>query len=98
MSVGCAQNKLRRNDMLRENVRKWKHETRKQANMHNGIASRFRGTTQTYDGGNVTVFSKPRQIASRFFSHYIFLRFCGPKVKKAKQIYCLNGKIAFYRS
>lgn len=62
--------------------------------MHNGIASRFRGTTQICDGGNVTVFSKSRQTALQFFSHYIFLRFCVPKVKKAKQIYFLNGKTA----
>lgn len=48
--------------------------------------------------GNVTIFSKLRQIAILFFSHSVFLRFSVPEVQKAKQIYFLNGKLASYRS
>lgn len=46
MNVGSAQNGLGRNEMWREDVRKLKHETRKQANMHSGTAAEFRGTAQ----------------------------------------------------
>lgn len=83
MNVGCVENGLRRNEMLRENMRKWKHEIRKQANMHNGTASKFRGTIQICDDGDVTAFSKSRQIVL-FILHFIFLRFCVPNIQKAK--------------
>lgn len=46
MIAGCARKGPGRNAMLREDVRKWKHETRKQANMQSGTAAGFKGTAQ----------------------------------------------------
>lgn len=52
---------------MREDVRKWKHETRKQANMHSETAAGFRGTAQIHVSGGVTIFSKSRHTAILFF-------------------------------
>lgn len=46
VSVVCAPNGLGRNATSRDDARKWKHETRKQANMPGGTAAGSRGTTQ----------------------------------------------------
>lgn len=67
-----------RNKKLREDVRKWKHETRKQENMHTGTAAGFKGTAQNPRQWQWNYLQQARADPNTFFLHSIFLRFSIP--------------------